>query len=126
MSVAYVDTSVALAIAFNEPGWERHAERLNEFSEVNSSNLLESEALAAFARESRTFPIWVLDGIQWVLPTRSLRAEIETALSAGPLRGADLHHVATALYMAGEPGQVTFFTLDNRQRAVAAALGFLT
>ena len=127
MSVAYVDTSVALAIALNEPGWEMHAERLAEFSEVWSSNLLESEARSAFAREGRTFPRQILDGIQWVLPTRSLSAEIETALSAGYLRGADLHHVATALYMAaGTPERMAFVTLDDRQGAVAAALGFRT
>ena len=127
MSVAYVDTSVALAIAFNEPGWERHAERLREFSEVRSSNLLESEARSAFAREGMAFQSWVLDGIQWVLPSRSLSAEIETALSAGYLRGADLHHVATALYIAaGEPGRVAFVTLDSSQGDVADELGFLT
>ena len=127
MSVAYVDTSVMLAIAFSEPGWEMHAERLAEFSEIWSSNLLESEALSASAREGRTFPRQVLDRVQWVLPTRPLSAEIETALSAGGyLRGADLHHVATALYMAGSPERMAFITLDIGQGAVAAALGFRT
>ena len=127
MSVAYVDTSVALAIALNEPGWETHAERLLEFSEVRSSNLLESEARSAFAREGMAFPSWALDRIQWIFPDRSLSAEIETALSAGYLRGADLHHVATALYMAaGEPGRVAFVTLDSSQGDVADTPGFLT
>ena len=126
MSVAYVDTSVALAIALNEPGWEMHAERLAEFSEVWSSNLLESEARSAFAREGRTFPRQIFDRIQWVLPTRSLGSEIETALSAGYLRGADLHHVATALYAAVSPELMAFVTLDIQQEEVAAALGFRT
>lgn len=126
MSVAYVDTSVALAIAFNEPGWERHAERLREFSEVRSSNLLESEARSAFAREGMAFPSWVLDRIQWIFPDRSLSAEIETALSAGYLRGADLHHVATALYAAVSPERMAFVTLDSSQGEVAATLGFQT
>ena len=127
MSVAYVDSSVTLALAFNEPGWEIQAERLAEFSEVWSSNLLESEVRSAFAREGLTLPSGVLDGIQWVLPTRPLSAEIETALSAGGyLRGADLHHVATALYMAGNPERMAFVTLDIGQGAVAAALGFRT
>ena len=126
MSVAYVDTSVTLAIAFNEPGWERHAERLREFSEVRSSNLLESEARSAFAREGMAFPSWVLDRIQWVFPDRSLSAEIETALSAGYLRGADLHHVATALYAAVSPELMSFVTLDIQQEEVAATLGFQT
>ena len=127
MSVAYVDTSVTLAIAFTEPGWERHDARLKEFSEVWSSNLLESEVRSAFAREGLTLPLETLDRIQWVLPDRPLSAEIETALSAGGyLRGADLHHVATALYMAGNPERMAFVTLDIGQGAVAAALGFRT
>ena len=126
MSVAYVDTSVALAIALNEPGWETHAERLLEFSEVRSSNLLESEARSAFAREGMAFPSWALDRIQWIFPDRSLGAEIETALSAGYLRGADLHHVATALYAAVSPERMAFITLDSSQGEVAAELGFRT
>lgn len=72
------------------------------------------------------FQSWVLDGIQWVLPIRSLSAEIETALSAGYLRGADLHHVAITLYAAVSPERMAFVTLDDRQGAVAAALGFRT
>ena len=40
------------------------------------------------------------------------------------LRGADLWHVATALYIFDEPSEVTFLTLDRRQGEVAGALGF--
>ena len=43
---------------------------------------------------------------------------------AGQLRGADLWHVATALYVAGEADRLCFVTLDQRQRDAAAALGF--
>ena len=39
-------------------------------------------------------------------------------------RGADLWHIATALYLAREPGAISFVTLNERQRAVAVALGF--
>ena len=45
-------------------------------------------------------------------------------LNAGYLRGADLWHVATALYVTPEPGEISFITLDRRQRNVAMALGF--
>ena len=50
MSVAYVDTSVLTAIAFGEPDAAEHARRLDEFARLISSNLLEAELRAAFAR----------------------------------------------------------------------------
>ena len=126
MSVAYVDSSVLLAIAFRDPGWEGLPERLGEFSSVRSSCLLEAELRSAYAREKKAFDEDALSRIELIFPDRSLRPEIEKALSAGYLRGADLHHVATALYMAREPESVAFVTLDERQGAVAAALGFRT
>ena len=43
MSVAYVDTSVLTAIAFDEPGAAALAGRLDEFTRLVSSNLLEAE-----------------------------------------------------------------------------------
>lgn len=39
-------------------------------------------------------------------------------------RGADLWHVAAALYVAPSAGDMTFVTRDRRQRDVAAAPGF--
>jgi len=32
--------------------------------------------------------------------------------------------VATALYVAGDPAEISFITVDARQAAVAGALGF--
>ena len=126
MSVAYVDSSVLIAIAFRDPGWEELPARLVGFSSVRSSSLLEAEVRSAYAREGRPFNADTLSRIEWVFPDRSLRPEIEKALIAGYLRGADLHHVATALYMSQEPESVAFVTLDKQQGAVAAALGFQT
>ena len=126
MSVAYVDSSVLLAIALRDPGWEELPARLEGFSRLSSSNLLESEVRSAYAREKRPFNSDTLSSVEWVFPDRSLRPEIEKALSEGYLRGADLHHVATALYMAREPESVAFVTLDKQQGKVAAALGFRT
>lgn len=45
-------------------------------------------------------------------------------LEAGYARGADLWYLATTLYMAADPAEVTFVTLDQQQRGVAIALGF--
>lgn len=124
VSRAYIDTSVIATIALNEVGSTDHARRLDDFSQLFSSNLLEAEVRAALAREGRQFEAGFISGIEWVFPDRSLGPELAVALAAGYLRGADLWHIATALYAAPEPGEIAFVTLDNRQRSIAVALGF--
>ncbi|MCY3679319.1 MAG: PIN domain-containing protein [Gemmatimonadetes bacterium] len=124
MSVAYVDTSVMVAIAFGEDGADALADRLNGFSRVISSNLLEAELRAACSHEGCQVPTDLLDRIGWILTNRPLSDEIKTALGAGYLRGADLWHVATALYAAPDPGAISFITLNDSQARVAAALNF--
>ena len=124
MSAAYVDTSALVAVAFGERGVAALASRLETFSRLLSSNLLEAEIRAACARERVVFSGRLVANLEWVLPDRPLGREITTALAAGYLRGADLWHVAAALYVAPTPGDMTFITRDRRQRNVAAALGF--
>ena len=124
MATAYVDASVLVAVEFNQVGGAEALERINGFTELHSSNLLEAEVRAAFARERRRFDPSVLVGIQWVFPSRSLSTEMATVLRAGYLRGADLWHVAVALHLARNSADICFLTLDQRQREVAASLGF--
>ena len=124
MTVAYVDTSVIVALAFGEEGARSLANTLTAFSRLVSSNLLEAELRAACQREGRQAPVHLLARVSWILTNRPLSPEMETALEAGSLRGADLWHVASALYAAPEPGAIAFVTLDSRQAEVAAALGF--
>lgn len=124
MSAADVDTSVLTAVAFDEPGAEALARRLQEFSDLLSSNLLEAELRAAFVREHLDFQESAIAQIEWVLPDRSLAPEFAAVLEAGYLRGADLWHVAMALYVSPQPGSLSFATLDARQSAVAGTLGF--
>ena len=126
MSSVYIDSSSMVAIAFNEPGAAEVRDNLNGFTRRVSSNLLEAELRSAHTRAHRQVPAGLLSSIDWILPTRSLAPEFEAVLSAGYLRGADLWHVACALYVSPDPGQLTFVTLDQRQRAVAATLGFVT
>ena len=124
MSVAYIDTSALVAVLFDERGGGELGNRLNTFSQVVSSNLLEAEIRSVLKREGHICSPDLLVGIKWVLPERPLRPEFETVLEAGYLRGADLWHVATALYLAENPSEVAFVTRDRRQGAVASALGF--
>ncbi len=108
MSVAYVDTSAIVALAFDEEGAPALAENLTRFSRLVSSNLLEAELRAACRREGRAAPDHILARISWVHPHRPLLSEMESALQAGTRRGADLWHVAVALYAAPRPGAMSF------------------
>ena len=69
-----------------------------------------TELRAAFAREQHEFEVDVLSRIDWILPDRPLAGEFARALEAGYLRGADLWHVATALYVAPKPAEIGFVT----------------
>ena len=124
MNVAYVDTSALVAIAFGERGGKVLARRLEQCDELFSANLLEAELRASFAREGVPLDDPLLSWITWVLPHRPLSREITTVLAAGYLRGADLWHLACAVYLVGTPRLASFITLDQRQAEVAATLGF--
>ncbi|MEJ2240040.1 MAG: PIN domain-containing protein [Gemmatimonadales bacterium] len=126
MNVAYVDTSALVSIAFDEPVAKAMIRRLEAFDEIFSSNLLEAELLASLTREQVPLETDLLSWISWVLPDRPLTPEYAQVLEAGYLRGADLWHMACALYLAGDPRAVSFVTLDKRQRAVARKLGLDT
>ena len=66
----------------------------------------------------------ILSDIEWVLPDRVLSVEISAVLTAGYSTGADVWHLASSLVYASEPRELSFLTLDVRQRTVAQALGF--
>jgi len=85
---------------------------------------LEAELRAALSREGVADDGSILGRLSWLLPDRPLSAEIGAVLAAGYLRGADLWHLACALYLSPDPREVAFVTLDQQQGAVAAALGF--
>jgi len=125
MRVAYVDTSTLVAIAFGEPGGEEMATVLQGFERLVSSNLLEAELLATFLREGeRTGFEDHLTRFTWILPNRPLRAEMREVGRHGYLKGADLWHLACALFLVDKPEDLTFVTLDGRQHEIAKELGF--
>ena len=126
MTVAYVDTSAILAVEFGEEGAQLVADRINGASALISSNLLAAEFHSAMMREGLPFNGGSISGITWINPDRSLNAEFELVLNVGYLRGADLWHVAVALFASPDPSLISFVTLDQQQRDVARALGFQT
>ena len=125
MKLAYVDASCLVAIAFDEPGAARLAGRLRRFDRLFSSNLLEAELRSALVREgvdgrAEDLLLW----ITWVYPNRPLTAEFARITAAGYRKGADLWHLANALFLAPDGKDLDFLTLDSRQKEVAARLGF--
>lgn len=126
--MAYVDTSAILSIAFEEPDWEITARKLAEFPVLLSSNLLEAEMRSAYEREGVAFDPGTISRIGWVNPNRSLGREMAEAIAnAGYLKGADLWHIAAALFVdESVPGKLSFITLDVSQRVAAAKVGLET
>jgi predicted nucleic acid-binding protein len=129
MSAAYLDSSFLVAILLGEPRSRALRTALDRFDEVLAGDLLVAEVLAAAAREGLT-PEDVapaLEGIDLVLPDRSLRPEMMGIPREGRSRGADLWHLACALYLAGEDrGALAFLSRDAPQRDLARRLGFPT
>ncbi len=126
MSNAFVDTSVVLALSFRESTARAMVRRLATFDVVHASDLLEAELRSACRRDQVAVDTRLFDELEVVFPPRTLGPEITRVLEAGYVRGADCWHLATALYLAPDPSELTFITLDERQGAVAKALGFAT
>ena len=126
MSWAYVDSSAILAVALEQPGSAEVRRRIGRFDGIYASNLAEAEIRSAFAREGidAEEAEHALASVAWVLPDRPLSPELTRALEVGRLRGADLWHIACALYLEPEPDELVFLTLDLAQRAAAVRLGF--
>ena len=125
MKACYVDTSALLAVAFNEAGAPAVAGRLRSFGRLIASNLLEAEFRSALIREGIAEGAdAILSMMTWVYPDRPLTPEFSRILRLGRIRGADLWHIACALFLAPEVKGLSFITLDPAQRDLARRLGF--
>lgn len=127
MKSAFFDTSALASVLFNEPSSPAVQNILEDIETVRASSLLEAEIRSAAAREAldqREVDV-VLSKVEWVLPDRPLSQELRVVASCGiHLRGADAWHLACALYLAGDPANLPFVTLDGDQAKVASHLGF--
>ena len=125
MRAAFVDSSCLVAIALGERSTARLTATLEAFDVLLASGLLEAELRCALAREGvEADPRELLEPLSWVLPDRHLGAEIERVLAGGYIRGADVWHLACALYVEPAPRELVFLTLDRAQGEAAARLGF--
>ena len=126
MTFAYVDSSCLVAIAFDEPGARKLAGRLRRFDRLFASNLLEAELRSALLREKvEGDGEELLSWITWVYPNRPLTPEFARIVAAGYLKAADLWHLASALFLAPDPKELPFLTLDARQGEIAGRIGFI-
>ncbi len=127
MKTAYVDTSILLAVLLGEPSETKSRKRLAGFDRLLSSAFMEAELRSAFRREEvDEDPAELWEMITWIHPDRRLTEEMSRALGSGYVRGADLWHLATALYVDPTAEELVFLTLDERQRTIAEQLGFAT
>jgi hypothetical protein len=125
LKAAYLDSSFFLGIAFSEVSAASLERKLTVFDRLHSSNLLDAEVRSAFAREGLDEPEEALfESVIWTLPDRPLTSEFRRILAHGHQKGADLWHLACALYLSPDPHEISFLTPDSRQRRAAAKLGF--
>jgi predicted nucleic acid-binding protein len=126
VSWAYVDTSCLVALALQEPNAARLRRILTGVERLFAANLLEAEFRAAMAREKIDTGVEdYLSWLSWVMPDRSLTPEMRVVLDEGYVGGADLWHLACALFLSADPGELQFLTCDRRQGEIAGALGFV-
>jgi uncharacterized protein with PIN domain len=123
---AYVDSSCFVAIALREPGYEQVSERLASFDRWVSSMLTEAEVLAVLRRhKSSDDGSKLLYGVAWLPVKRQLTTRISRVLDQGvALKGADVWHLASALYATPRPSLMSFLSLDAGQRKASQQLGF--
>jgi len=127
MKVNYIDSSVLVAILLNEPSSEMARLTLAKESIIQSSSLIESEIISVCKREKVEFQLAdsLLDSIDIVSPPSSIRPYIKDIIEYGYVRGADLQHLACALYLCGNtPKYITFWSFDVNQSRVAKKVGF--
>jgi PIN domain nuclease of toxin-antitoxin system len=125
MRLAYVDTSALLAVLFEEAEAPSVVSALAASEVLYAANLVEAELRSVLHRERFDLAelASLLTTIQWLFPVRSLRSEFDQILACGYLRGADLWHLACALYLRENLAAPVLISCDQRQRDVARKLG---
>lgn len=124
-SAVYLDSSVVISRLFKEPvnfKWSKLKGKT-----LFSSTLLYYEVMAASKREGVSLKDAnaLIASVNIISPPHILVGEVKRVLSVGYLRGADLAHVATALWISrDEPSNLYFLSFDNAQMKLAGELGF--
>lgn len=128
--IHYLDTSAWIAWKFGQTGQEKFLEIDFEKDTVIASPLLVSEYVAFLGREKLLTETRFEDElgfIHWIYPSDPLFQESLECVRAYAVKGADLHHLATALWFSQDSrDELYFLTCDHQQEAAAKKLGFQT
>jgi len=125
--LAYIDSSFLIAVLLEEREASSCLKILSQVKRLMSSPLLESECRAVAKREDLSLVDLSsrLKSIDWIFCNMSLSTELSLLFDIGYVRGADAHHLATALWFAdGRNDELTFLSLDRDQKKMAKALKF--
>ncbi|MBN2340395.1 MAG: hypothetical protein JXX29_24300 [Deltaproteobacteria bacterium] len=127
MKVGYIDTSVLVAMAFDDAGGAFIGRSVKTFDRLYSSNLLEAEFFSAAKKENlldqaKSF----IKPVRFVYPDTNLTAYHEQVLAVDYIEGGALQHLSCALYLFPRTEDVFFLSLHPAQTALAAKLGFQT
>ena len=128
--IFYLDTSAWIAWKFKQAGSDIFKKIALDSDTVISCPLFVSEYVSFLKRNeilSQTRYEEELDFIRWIFPAVPLFKEYSQCGKLGFLRGADLYHIATALWFAQDrPSELIFLTCDLKQKEAAKKLGFKT
>jgi hypothetical protein len=125
--LAYLDTSLLIKLKFQRsPARER--KHVASYRQLFSSELLIAELFAFGKREriDESILLKAIQGLSWVVPDRPILPEIQRIQGGQYVRGADLWHLACALYLVPRPKGIGFLTRDRQQKEAAKELGFAT
>lgn len=125
--VAYLDTSVLVALMLEERLRESVLEVLSRFRKPVSHHLAEAELLSVCSREQVSIDtgLTAISRVEIVYPRAQLSEQFQEILTRGYVREADLLHLGCALWLAGKTLEhLGFLSLDKKQSAIATKLGF--
>lgn len=126
--IYYLDTSAWVAWKFAQQGKEVFDSVDLDKDAVVSSPLLVAEYLAFLKKSDRLADTRYeddLEFIRWIHPVDPMFESCSEVAMQTDLRGADLYHVATAVWFAeGFRKDLKFLTCDMVQRKAVRKLGF--
>lgn len=125
--LVYVDTSVAVAVAFREAGWSQLVARFGQLRgegfEAVSSTLLRTEVRRVYFRASQTFA-GADDAVTWI---NLVEFDTEVVRRAGELpvhvRTLDALHLASAQVLDDAETSLQLWALDRQMQRAAGQLG---
>ena len=126
MRTVYLDSSVLVALLFEETLPKRYDRWLDFKGSYYSSYLLEAEIYASAAREGFSLEKAgeFIERVSLIIPEGSLKKEYLRIFGMGYCRGADACHLATALYLDPTAENLVFLTADEKQANMARKIGF--